>query len=72
VILDVGMPGMRGRRCLEHFLAFDPQPKVLVASGYATHEHADDLLELGADGFIGKPYQLDELLGKVRHLLDSN
>jgi DNA-binding NarL/FixJ family response regulator len=63
---------MGGRRCLEHLLAFDPQPKVLIASGYAPHEHADDLLELGARGFIGKPYQLGQLSEKVREVLDSH
>ena len=33
-ILDLGMPGIGGNRCLQELLAFNPFAKILIASGY--------------------------------------
>jgi len=69
VILDLSMPGMGGRRCLGELLELDPQAKVLVASGYADEATSREMAELGAAGFLSKPFKLAELeraLGAVR------
>jgi PAS domain S-box-containing protein len=71
VVLDLGMPGMGGRRCLEALRELDPEAKVLVASGYSDDGLIKGILETGATGFIPKPYRLTELLGKVREVLDE-
>ena len=36
VLLDLGMPGMGGEKCLELLMEQYPAQKVIVASGYAT------------------------------------
>ena len=61
VILDLSMPGMGGKACLLGLLETDPQAKVLVASGYAGAEVAEELGGLGASGFIAKPFRLADL-----------
>ena len=70
VILDVIMPGMGGRQCLERLLALDPQVKVIIASGYSNTGPASDVLQAGARSFIGKPYQINEILKTIREVLD--
>ena len=68
-ILDLGMPGIGGNRCLRELLVFNPLAKVLIASGYCADETVKKAMESGAGGFIGKPYQLTELLNRVRGIL---
>ncbi|RJR19936.1 MAG: response regulator, partial [Desulfobacteraceae bacterium] len=70
VILDLNMPGMGGRRCLDGLLSINPKVRVLIASGYSERGQAREAVSSMAAGFIGKPFQLNELLGKIRDLLD--
>jgi CheY-like chemotaxis protein len=71
VILDLNMPGMGGRNCLQALRADYPQVPVLIASGYAPSGSERDTLTAGAAGFIGKPYQLEEMLRVVRNVIDT-
>ncbi len=71
VVLDLGMPGMGGMRCLERLLEADPQAKVIVATGYAASGMRSEMLAAGAKLFVSKPYRLQNLLTGVRQVLDS-
>ena len=71
VILDLIMPQMGGKRCLEELLKIDPQVKVLIASGYSAGGEAKTTIESGARGFVGKPYDMKQMLQAVRHVLDA-
>ena len=71
VILDLGMPGMGGYMCLRELLRIKPSAKILVASGYAINVQVKKTMEAGAKGFIAKPYQMIDLLDKVRAILDD-
>lgn len=70
VIMDLGVPGMGGRQCLQKLLAVDPKARVFIVSGYGGGGLAEELQQAGAMGFLGKPYQLRELLAKMREILD--
>lgn len=72
IILDLGMPGMGGRQCLRELLRLDPEARVLIASGYATGDLAEEVRQDGAAGFIGKPFHLAELLARVREVLGED
>ena len=71
VILDLGMPGMGGHKCLQEIRRINPSAKVLIASGYSMNGHVKKSLETGAAGYIGKPYRINVLLQKVREILDE-
>ena len=71
VLLDIGMPGMGGHKCLRDLLEIDPTARVLLASGYALQGQVKETLEAGAAGYIGKPYQAIDLLKKIRIVLDG-
>lgn len=71
VILDLSMPGMGGYKCMKALVAYDPAVKVLIASGYSTDTHVKDTVELGAAGFLAKPFQLNDILANVRQVLDQ-
>ena len=70
VILDLVMPGMSGKRCLEELIRLDPNVKVLVSSGYAANGSTRDAAESGARGFISKPYDAKDVLRAIRTILD--
>jgi two-component system cell cycle sensor histidine kinase/response regulator CckA len=72
VILDLVMPEMSGRKCLEELLKMDPTAKVLIASGYAANGPAKETRESGAAGFISKPFDLKQILLAVRRSLDRD
>ena len=72
VVMDLGMPGMGGHRCLQELLRIDPGARVIIASGYSINGQVKNSLEAGAKGYVGKPYQLADLLNTVRGALDYN
>ncbi|MCA1960813.1 MAG: PAS domain S-box protein [Desulfomonile sp.] len=71
VILDLIMPEMGGRQCLDQLLSLDPEVKVVVAGGYSASGPTKEVLEAGAKGFVDKPYGMRQLLDTVRSVLDG-
>ena len=71
VIMDLGMPGMGGKRCLSELNAIDPEVRVMIASGYSGEVTEQDLLAAGARVFMRKPYRLDDLIKNLNKLLSK-
>jgi signal transduction histidine kinase/CheY-like chemotaxis protein len=71
IVLDLGMPGMGGKRCLQEILTLKPSQKVLIASGYSANGNIKDMIQYGASGYITKPYRRNQLLGSVRQILED-
>lgn len=69
-ILDIGMPGMGGRSCLEELLRINPEAKIIVFSGYSTTKRVEEMLDAGAADFISKPCRLVDILKKIREVLN--
>lgn len=72
IILDVIMPEMGGKECLEKLREIDPNVKILVTSGYYRNGMTKEIIESGAAGFIRKPYDSKRMLTAVREVLDSD
>jgi signal transduction histidine kinase/CheY-like chemotaxis protein len=66
VLLDVIMPVMDGVEAFGRIRQIDPGMPVIVTSGYSREGKVDELLKLGASGFIEKPYDLEKLAKHVR------
>jgi CheY-like chemotaxis protein len=43
--------------------------KIIIISGYAEDERIQSLSDLGIHAFMRKPFQIDELVGKIAELL---
>jgi len=71
VILDIIMPGMGGRKCLEELLKINPELRIIIASGYSMNGPSKEVLKAGAKGFISKPYNINQILKSVRETLDN-
>jgi two-component system response regulator RpaA len=71
VVLDVMLPKMNGHQVCAA-VKQDPalkQTPILMLTAKAQRNDQDEAMKCGADAYLAKPFQLDELLGKVRGLL---
>ncbi len=68
VLLDIGLPGMDGLDALRHFKEQFEAPVIFVT---ARRREFDEVLglELGADDYITKPFDLDVLLARIKAVL---
>ncbi|MGM0417225.1 MAG: ABC transporter substrate-binding protein [Thermodesulfobacteriota bacterium] len=71
IILDLGMPGMGGKKAIDEFLSINPYAKIIVASGYSAEGSIQDTLEKGVKNYIVKPFSQNELAALIRHTLDD-
>jgi CheY-like chemotaxis protein len=71
IIMDLLMPGMGGRKCLEQVAQTNPSARFIVASGFAEEGTMEEVRKLGARGIIQKPYAVEELLKTVRGALEA-
>jgi CheY-like chemotaxis protein len=69
VILDLAMPVMGGKECLERILAFDPGAKVIIATGQADDDPEMGALAGRAAGLLRKPFNLVALIRQVGEAL---
>jgi len=44
--------------------------KIIIVSGVVNQQEIDDLIKVGADEFLKKPFSIDELVGKIASLLE--
>jgi DNA-binding response OmpR family regulator len=71
VILDLIMPSLGGKDCLRELLKIDPSVRVLISSGLTGDASSKECMEIGAKGFVPKPFRSQELLKAVRKVLDE-
>ena len=64
VLLDIMMPVMDGWAFLEELQALpaDERPRVIVVSARSSLRDRAKAAELGADAFVAKPFNVDDLL----------
>lgn len=67
VLLDLGMPHLDGVRVIEALRGWTTVP-ILVVSGRTGSADKVDALDAGADDYVTKPFQIDELLARLRAL----
>ncbi len=72
VILDINMPLMDGSEAYSKFVEIKPDIKVLVSTGYIISSEAQVILQKGAQGFIQKPFKMDDIRAKINRILSNN
>ena len=68
-ILDLGLPGMPGEEVLRRLRALGKAYPVLVLTAREAVSDRVRLLDLGADDYLVKPFDPEELLARCRALL---
>src|SRR5579871_1019105 len=71
LITDLRLPGLDGRQVLDEAFARYPEILAIVITGYGTVREAVEVTRLGAEGFITKPFQFEELLHELNAALEK-
>jgi DNA-binding response OmpR family regulator len=69
VLLDLGLPRRDGLAVLRRLRARKDRTPVLIATARDAIAQRVEGLDMGADDYIVKPYELDELLARIRALI---
>jgi len=69
VLLDMAMPGKSGLEIYKEMKTIDPSCKILVVSGFSMDRRVSKVMEIGADGFLAKPYSSIILASKVKEII---
>ena len=70
-LLDIRMPEVDGISLLRHCRRLQPNAPVILMTAYATVEQAVDLMRLGADYYLSKPFSPDSLRDVVARVLGA-
>ncbi len=69
LILDLIMPDLGGEIVYDRIKSLRPDVRVILSSGYSIEGQAESILKKGCDGFIQKPYNLNQLARKIKDIL---
>lgn len=71
VLLDIGLPDVSGADLCARLRQFYPNMPVVVCTGAASQEEADELRRLGITYFFCKPIAMPDLVAAVRSAVDD-
>jgi DNA-binding NtrC family response regulator len=71
LITDLRLPGIDGRAVLDEALARYPDIVSIVVTGFGTVREAVEVTRRGAEGFITKPFQFEELLHELSAAIEK-
>ena len=72
VLLDIKMPRVNGIEALLEIKKRHPETVVVMMTAYASDDNVRNAMNLGAYGFIRKPFDVDELRTYVDKVLSGN
>ncbi|HCV42496.1 MAG TPA: hypothetical protein DGH68_03360 [Bacteroidetes bacterium] len=70
ILLDVNMPLMGGKQAFEELRRLNPNVRVIFLTGYGKESAEIATLPEDANGFLQKPFQVEDLAARVRSALD--
>jgi PAS domain S-box-containing protein len=71
VLLDVNMPVMGGTAAFEQLRNINPDVPIIILTGYGKGVLDAPIFSTEVNGFLQKPFQLEDLALKVRQVLDK-
>lgn len=69
VILDITMPEMNGIEALRRIKIIEPKAKVIICSAIGQQEMIAQAIELGAQQFIVKPFEANQVVEAIDRLV---
>jgi len=69
VILDLGLPGMAGLAVLKRWRAAGRRMPVLILTARGNWQERVEGIDAGADDYLTKPFQMAELLARLRAII---
>ena len=69
IVSDIRMPGLDGLQLLQRSRAANPRVGVILVTAYASVDTAIEALRLGANDFLLKPFEMDDLRRSLKRVL---
>jgi len=70
-LVDLRLPDMDGIELLTKMRETVPKMAKIIITGYPSQENAIEAVNRGADGYMVKPYAMEELLRKIKEQLQK-
>jgi len=71
IVIDLAMPGMDGLETLKHIKEIHPDTEIIMLSGQGSIKKSTEAMKLGAEDFLEKPVDIQELLKKIAEAKDK-
>ncbi|MBI3363714.1 MAG: PAS domain S-box protein [Ignavibacteriae bacterium] len=71
ILSDMGLPRLGGWEMFQKMRELNPKVRAILASGYFDPNLKIDMLKAGAKDFIQKPYVSEEILKRIREVIDQ-
>lgn len=71
VLLDFGLPKLRGDDVANRIKTIDPKAKIILISGFFDPEIRTNMARIGVNRFIQKPFSFEELTSSLRSVIDA-
>jgi len=71
IVIDLAMPGMDGLETLKCIKKKHPDAEIIMLSGHGTVKTSIEAMKLGAEDFLEKPVDMQELLAKIGEMKDK-
>ncbi len=69
--IDIRLPDMEGTRLLTELKETTPRMVKIILTGYPSLQNAVEAVNKGADGYLVKPINIEDLLKTVKRLLEK-
>lgn len=70
ILMDIMMPGRDGLSAIQDIRASDALVGIIVLTAFSTEQYAIRALQVGADDYMHKPFEMPELRARVGAVLD--
>ena len=71
ILLDLIMPNMNGSDVLAELRRVSPRSRVIIVTAFATIDNAVNAIKRGASDYMSKPFKIEDLLMRVRRVLEE-
>jgi adenylate cyclase len=70
ILMDIMMPGRDGLSAIQEIRGSDALVGIIVLTAFSTEQYAIRALQVGADDYMHKPFEMPELRARVEAVLD--
>jgi len=70
-LIDIRLPDMEGTKLLNRLKDTEPKMRKIIITGYPSLDNAIEAVNKGADAYVVKPFDADELLAIIEKQLEK-
>jgi DNA-binding response OmpR family regulator len=71
ILVDLNLPNMDGLELISQLVNLKPEILTILVTGAASIDSAVEAMKRGASDYLTKPFELDQMLARVRRVLDE-